>query len=159
MRAVHVWLDLALVESVGFLKIYSSNITTLIKVLAIFQLRNLFDRFDSETLCFETQFIFLQFLAEVYTLSGMKDVLEEDTLVSFVKDFEWLPVKKLLHYITLVLFLKNVFADAPVFKFNLQHLVVLFLLFVEFSVISNEVNHHLKGFWIPIQKYFVLFFL
>lgn len=89
----------------------------------------------------------------------MEYIFEEDTLIRLVENLERWPVQELLHDVALIFLLENVFANAPILKFDLEHLVVLLLLFVKFAVVPDEVYHHFEGLRVAVDEDLVLLFL
>ena len=115
VRAVEVGLDLALVEGVRLFEVYATDVTTLLKAVAILDFCNFLYSFDPEFAELEAYLPLLDFLAEVYSLSGVEYILKENALVTLVENVQRLPVQEVLHQVTLVLVAEDVLVYAPVF--------------------------------------------
>lgn len=69
MGAVKVGLYLSFIKRIRFLKVHPPDIATLVKVLAVLQLRNFFDRLDPKIVFGEPHFFLCDFLPEVDSLT------------------------------------------------------------------------------------------
>ena len=80
--------------------------------------------------------------------------MEKLIVFVLVKYFDYGRVNKLLHQLNLILsfLLKQVFVNTPKVEFHLQHLVIILLLLMHFSVISDEIDHEVKGEGVTIDE-------
>lgn len=159
VRTVQIGLYFALVKSIGLLEVDAANIAALFEAIAVLNFGDLLYGLDPEVILVEAHLLLGDLLAEVYSLSRVENVFEEYALVALVENVQWRPVQEILHQVALVFLLEDVFVDAPVFQFNLQHLVVLLLLFVKFAVVPDEVYHHFEGLRVAVDEDLVLLFL
>ena len=130
--SIVIWLNLAFVECIWFFEVDPSNIAALIKILTILYLCYFFDCFYPEVGVSQRclQLLLSKPRFEVNPFPLIERLLEENPLITLVKYFKRRPIQELLHDISFVLLLENVFVDTPVLKLYLEHLVVLLLLLV-----------------------------
>ena len=159
MRSIRIRLNLTLIKRIWLFKIHAADVATFLKVITVLYFGNFFYCLYTEIFSVEAHLLLGHLLPKINSLSWIENFFKECAFIGFIKYLQRWPIQKFLHNVALISFLENVFVDPPIFQFNLQHFIVLFLLFVQLSVISDEVDHHFEGFRIPINKNFILFFL
>lgn len=68
------------------------------------------------------------------------------------------PIKNILQNLKLVSspVSEEVFLNAPELQLHLQHLLVILLNLMQFTLVSYKVKHHVKSKWISINKHLII---
>ena len=92
----------------------------------------------------------------------MTKVFEEElTAISMIEKIKNRLAEKSFDNLEIVASLlhKQLFVNSPVFQLHFQHVLIIFLSFVQFTAVSYEINHQGKGEWIAINKDTLVLFL
>lgn len=152
------WNELALKYSIWPSLVPLAYDASLTKMFAILDGRNLLNALNSEIVV-KLQFVVLKQLLDVQLGFFVQVFVQELSFFALVKDVTDLAIQDFLDQIYLWPLLEAVDADAPILKFDFQHLPIILLVLVKLAAIADEVDHHGEGLRISIDEKFTVFHL